>query len=1127
MTSGTGPGTAALPLGHARKRGRTPRSRVGLVAAAGGDAPADELPTHEAAPPVRGDGRGRGRQPRAAARGAGRGRGRQSRAAPDVASADAGAPQAVLAADGLPADGAATLGGWVGRARGRGRAARAASRGRVGEVSADEHVPADRLNLHGAAQLGGHAAASSLAGVPQPPPAECRLDAAPSPLPKALDAALLPFQRTGVAFAIQRHGRVLIGDDMGLGKTIQAIAVCCAFRSDWPVLIVVPNSVRLVWADELERWVPDVGPWAVNTVRSGQDLVGLEKNAAAFHIVSYGILTRASPVRDFLRERQPFKIMVVDESHMIKSRDALRTKEILQIARRATRVLLLSGTPALARPVELYTQIEAVAPGLLGSFNAFTSRYCAPRQTAFGVDFTGAANLGELHSRLQPLMVRRLKDDVLTELPRKRRQRVQLEVDSAALATLVELREQSELLDQNQDAFKKRRLLMQMYKASSEAKIAPVCEYVEDLLQGGCKFLVFGHHIAMLDALEAAAVRSKAGFIRIDGSVNSAERVRRVQEFQSDANVRVAILGILAAGVGLTLTAASTVVFAELHWTPGILVQAEDRAHRIGQLSSVNVHYLVASGTIDDIIWPSVVHKVEVVSAICDGKIQKLVAELTPCMTVSGTAGTGFDGGLLDENFEDVDPSSEFHMDGADIPTPQKKRIAATARGIIPTRLAKESAFSVISMLQGRGPSKGPSRWACGYCGARNGADVRACAVCTESRASAPAATELPRRCLPSASKISSAPVLCIQEDDSQGLTSRPDVDTAACMAQVATVEPLHSFVVSRVTGRVHVLCAGGKPLGCNFKLTDWQQLKACGGLPESLCDPQASANVEAFLVEWSELQPTEQRQLVDQDLHLPLRPHLRTLTLSKMRYVKRAHLAVGEGAKDSAAWGTTEEEGGREGSASDAETGEASCAWCLKLLPALPGLPAPTVVGSPLQGRCCSQACFEKRSVQSSQAAIRWQIFALERGVCRVCSLDAHTLFKRIKVMEPPERLQELLRVGLKSTKSMLERPSEGMFWQADHIRPVAEGGGECDLANLRTLCTPCHARETGRLAGRLRCARWGANSLDVRACLQGGSSVGTATARLRRSHASPGVAVTGGGITIEIPDEVEIILD
>merc|ERR1719247_3546964 len=112
----------------------------------------------------------------------------------------------------------------------------------------------------------------------------------------------MPFHRDGVAFAVRQGGRVLIGDDMGLGKTIQAIATCCAFRAAWPVLVVVPNSVRLVWADELERWIPDLGPGGVNIVHHGQDVAGLRSEAASFHILTYGLLARENPVRDFLCE---------------------------------------------------------------------------------------------------------------------------------------------------------------------------------------------------------------------------------------------------------------------------------------------------------------------------------------------------------------------------------------------------------------------------------------------------------------------------------------------------------------------------------------------------------------------------------------------------------------------------------------------------------------------------------------------------------------------------------------------------------------------------------------------------------------------------------------------------------
>lgn len=215
-----------------------------------------------------------------------------------------------------------------------------------------------------------------------------------------------------------------------------------------------------------------------------------------------------------------------------------------------------------------------------------------------------------------------------------------------------------------------RRLLSEAYGATGEAKLPGVCDYVATLIDGlmdsdtsslvsngnnsnskgkgsssnrrkmsnsgdantqtlnssssgsshthaqaeenGGKLLVFAHHMAVLDGLQATCARARVGFIRIDGKVPGLERQKLVNQFQNDPAIKVAVLGLTAAGQGLTLTAASTVVFAELHWTPGVLVQAEDRAHRIGQRGAVNVIYLVAQGDdgIDSLLWQCIGRKV-------------------------------------------------------------------------------------------------------------------------------------------------------------------------------------------------------------------------------------------------------------------------------------------------------------------------------------------------------------------------------------------------------------------------------------------------------------------------------------------------------------------------------------
>eukprot|EP01018_Ginkgo_biloba_P010107 Gb_24373 [translate_table: standard] len=146
------------------------------------------------------------------------------------------------------------------------------------------------------------------------------------------------------------------------------------------------------------------------------------------------------------------------------------------------------------------------------------------------------------------------------------------------------------------------------------------------MIEAGCKFIVFAHHLSMLDAVQQFIAKKKVGYIRIDGSTAQSSRQTLVTQFQEREDIKVAVLAIRAAGVGLTLTAASTVIFAELSWTPGDIVQAEDRAHRIGQVSSVNVYYLHANDTVDDIIWDVVQHKLENLGQMLDGREDALEA---------------------------------------------------------------------------------------------------------------------------------------------------------------------------------------------------------------------------------------------------------------------------------------------------------------------------------------------------------------------------------------------------------------------------------------------------------------------------------------------------------------------
>jgi SWI/SNF-related matrix-associated actin-dependent regulator 1 of chromatin subfamily A len=340
-----------------------------------------------------------------------------------------------------------------------------------------------------------------------------------------------------------------------------------------------------------------------------------------------------------------FQCVICDESHNLKEKKSQRCQLGLPLLQKAKRLVLLSGTPALARPVELWPQVYCIAPKLFGSYTAFTKKFCNAQRGRFGWDVSGISNANELFDNLRQIMVRRLKSDVLSELPPKQRSIIPIKMDSNRVKECRELMTEleatklsvSELVgqDANDAHFEHRRLLMQAYQASGIGKANAVTEYLLDWLAGAGtqKILVFAHHQHVMDALEHSVAKKYkgVGHIRIDGTVPSSERAVRVRKFQTNSQVRVAILSMTAAGVGITLTAASSVLFAELHWTPGVLAQAEDRCHRIGQQNAVNVMYCVCkdeSLSVDMRLWAMLGRKVGNLGRVIDGCKVRVLASL-------------------------------------------------------------------------------------------------------------------------------------------------------------------------------------------------------------------------------------------------------------------------------------------------------------------------------------------------------------------------------------------------------------------------------------------------------------------------------------------------------------------
>lgn len=444
-------------------------------------------------------------------------------------------------------------------------------------------------------------------------------------IPSGTLSKLFDFQLKGVEFVLERHGRALIGDEMGVGKTIQAIAAASAYIEEWPLLVICPASIKLIWRDELIKWAglerKDI--YLLDSKKK-------ENSSAKVWIASY---TMASNL-DSLLKQKVFDVIIADECHYLKNFQAKRTKNLVPILQRSKRVILLSGTPLISRPAELFTLLVSLRPNIFKSFKDFANRYCNPKRFMGRMDYSGNSHTKELHALLSStVMIRRLKCDVLTQLPPKLRQKIEIPVCHEHCTEIrkiySEIRESKSLFSEvTLTPTEVKSFISEAYVLTCKAKAKGVCEYIAYLIQNECKFLVFGHHLEMLNSIENQVKKSEIGYIRIDGSTSLEKRNRFVEEFQNNKSCMVGILSILAAGVGLTLTAASTVVMAEMAWSPGVMIQAEDRVHRIGQAKSVNIHYLFGPATLDEYIWPKIHDKLNIITDTLDNSRNSSTASL-------------------------------------------------------------------------------------------------------------------------------------------------------------------------------------------------------------------------------------------------------------------------------------------------------------------------------------------------------------------------------------------------------------------------------------------------------------------------------------------------------------------
>ena len=448
---------------------------------------------------------------------------------------------------------------------------------------------------------------------------------------EGLGGTLRPFQRAGVAYAAEVR-RTFIADEMGLGKTVQALAAAQHLDA-FPLVVVCPATLKLNWKRETERWLPGRTVDVVSGRKCRPQLV-----RADVTIVNYDILPYWVECLEGLNG------LVLDESHYVKNAGTakspvVRTKAAKELARMVPEsglVLLLSGTPLTNRPNELVSQLQILDQlAAFGGATAFRKRFC-PWD---GYGYNGSRNETELHDKLrQTCYVRRTKAQVLPELPAKQRSTFELEGSAAGMAEYNEAEEElldflaaeaariAEELGEDPHAAA---VLKRMKAAAAEhlvriatlkrlaafAKLDEAVAWVNDFLASGEKLVVFAHHRGVVKALA-----DRFDGLRIDGEVTGEARQNAVDRFQNDPNVKVLVCSIKAAGLGITLTAASNVLFLEQDWTPAAHDQAEDRCHRIGQnADSVNAWYAIIPDTIDDEIAARIAEKRRIVDAVTDG----------------------------------------------------------------------------------------------------------------------------------------------------------------------------------------------------------------------------------------------------------------------------------------------------------------------------------------------------------------------------------------------------------------------------------------------------------------------------------------------------------------------------
>lgn len=864
-------------------------------------------------------------------------------------------------------------------------------------------------------------------------------------IPQRLRSRLLPFQVEGVRFCLERK-RALVADEMGLGKTLQAIAVAAAVRDEaWPLMVVCPAGVRSMWANEIENWL-EIEPKDLVVIKGQSDAPPPPPAPPPrVVIVSFNMLER---LPELSREAFNFGTVIVDEAQNLQTStsqllvrttqlyESAQTRVTCSVAAKAKVVVMLSGTPALIRPVSTFALFESLAAGCTIRRHWLGSRDTNDRRLEFARYWAGArrhrvkhrrnnrtrydaiAFPDELNAVLAELfMIRRLKKDVLAQLPPLRRRVVRLGEDDDD-STKVQRRRMHNVDD---------------FQQCGLAKVDRAARWiVERVATRKQKLVVFAHHIAVIDGLHAAieAARRDEDLIRddddegesnfalstsvwygrterIDGSTTSSSRERITRDFRRLDEFKILLVSITAGGVGIDLSRATEAVFVEsVGLAASWLRQAEDRLHRRGQRSAVSVFYLLGPrGSWDNVGWPALDSQLGANTSVFNG------AQSAELFSVQGTTPPK------------DDPSQHSPVVAGGQSSPEDDSPASSA-------MSKEEE-EIASW-----------KWCC--------ADAS---------------------------------------------WTPPPSQSQLAFAVSSHTGRLHVFVDLQYTGQsfeteaLLAVVETGRRSGASGA-----REAARRRLPKAMRQKGDAARLAAkFIAEWETLSSRQRDIVLNKPVALPLADAVASLDAARARerqVSKRRHLdrndLVASGTHYHQACEVRYVRRGNNPPIARYVCPADSSAKCLVCdtffqcsIDSLRYDNDDESGSSRLRDfkrknmadLFCGPTCREAYKATTSASGLRTVVFARDAGVCAKCGTDGHRLVERLIALRGAD-WGKRYRLALEFNprwadhrahlRKLVETPREGLAWEADHEIRVADGGGAAQADQVQTLCVPCHRAKT-----------------------------------------------------------------